>query len=87
MTKKNFKKYNTNTQYYKNVPLNLIVYTESHFARLKAKRFRINNTKQNIWIPNKYLMEDGSIQPNVNIDFIFFKAYPQLELAGIKFQP
>ena len=85
--KKNFSKYNTNTQYYKNIPLKLIVYTESHFERLKAKRFCINNTNQNVWIPNVYLEEDGSIKQDVNIDFVFYKARNQLRLAGIEFHP
>lgn len=78
-------KYNTNTQYYKHVPLNLIVYTEEHFARLKAKRFRINHTNQNVWIPNVYLEPDCTIKPNVDLDFIFLKAKRQLSLAGIDF--
>ena len=87
MAKKEFKKYNTNTQMYKNIPLKLIIYTKSHFDRLKAKRFTINHTKQNVWIPNKYLEPDGTIKTDANIDFVFYKASRQLELAGIKFQP
>lgn len=77
--------YNTDMQYYKNVPLRLIVYTEQHFARLKAKRFTINNTNQNIWIPNTYLEPDGTIKNDINIDFIMYKSSRQLELAGVKF--
>lgn len=87
--KKNFKdwdKYNTDVQMYKNVPLKLIVYTESHFANLKAKRFTINGTNQNLWIPNVYLEPDGTIKTNANIDFIIYKSARQLELAGIKFE-
>ncbi len=84
--KKNFKKYNTQTQYYKNVPLKLIVYTDSHFERLKAKRFNVNNTTQNVWIPNQFLEPDGSIKENVNIDFVFYRSKRQLELAGIQFK-
>ncbi len=79
--------YNINTQWYKNVPLKLIVYTDKHFARLKAKRFRVNDTNQNVWIPNCYLEQDGTIKPDSNIDFIFYKSKRQLELAGITFQP
>lgn len=85
--KKLYNKYNTDTQFYKNIPLKLIVYTETHFARLKAKRFTINGTNQNIWIPNQFLKEDGTICPDANLDFIFFKAKRQLECAGIKFEP
>lgn len=70
--------YNTNVQYYKGVPIKLIVYTEKHFNRVKAKRFILGDPryKQNIWIPNCYLEEDGTIK-NVNIDFVFKKAYCQ----------
>lgn len=72
---------------YKNVPLKLIVYTEKHFQRLKAKRFTINGTNQNVWIPNCYLKEDGTIKLFANIDFIFFKSKRQLEIAGVTFKP
>ena len=85
--KRHYKKYNTDIQYYKNVPLKLIVYTENHFARLRAKRYNINNTIQNVWIPNCYLEPDGTIKTDINIDFIFYKSKRQLELAGITFQP
>ena len=78
--------YNTDVQLYKNVPLKLIVYTESHFARLKAKRFTVNDTNQNVWIPNQYLESDGTIKLNANIDFVFYKSKRQLEIAGIIFQ-
>ena len=74
-----FMEYNTNTQYYKGVPIKLIVYTEKHFARLNAKRFMLGNPRanQNIWIPNTYLEPDGTIKNGVNIDFVFQKAYQQ----------
>ena len=80
-----YKNYNTQTQFYKGVPLNLIVYTESHFARLKAKRFVINHTNQNLWIPNVYLLEDGTIKPNINIDFVLYNNRRQIALAGVTF--
>ena len=71
--------YNEYVQFYKHVPIKLIIYTEKHFARLKAKRFMLGSPKynQNIWIPNCYLEPNGSLKPNVNIDFIFKKAYQQ----------
>jgi len=71
--------YNNRTQYYKGVPIKLIIYTEKHFARLKAKRFILGDPKahQNIWIPNQYLEPNGSLKPGVDIDFIFKKAYQQ----------
>ena len=79
--------YNTQVQMYKNVPLKLIVYTDAHFARLNAKRYTINNTNQNVWIPNRYLEADGTLKSNINIDFIFYKAVNQLRLAGVIFEP
>lgn len=71
--------YNNKTQYYKGIPIKLIVYTEKHFARLNAKRFMLGDPKanQNIWIPNAYLESNGTIKNGVNIDFIFKKAYCQ----------
>lgn len=71
--------YNSRVQYYKGVPIKLIVYTEKHFARLKAKRFILGDSRahQNIWIPNVYLEPNGTLKNGVNIDFIFQKAYQQ----------
>lgn len=74
-------KYNTETQYYKGIPLNLIV--RKSYRRHKAKRYTLNGTNQNVWIPNQYLYEDGTIKPNVNIDFVFRRAQNQLKYAGI----
>lgn len=75
-------KLNTQTQMYKNIPLQLITRKYTHY---KAKRFRINNTNQNVWIPNKHLAPDGTILPNQNLDYIFFTRMGRhkLELAGI----
>lgn len=80
---KKTKKYYTQTQYYRNVPLRLIVYTEQHFARLKAKRFMIGTdktTSQNLWIPNKHLDETGRLLPDTNIDYVIAQAQRQNKL-------
>ena len=50
---------------------------------MKAKRFVINHTNQNVWIPNKHLKEDGTIKEKENIDYVFRKSIRQLELSGI----
>ena len=50
---------------------------------MKAKRFIINHTNQNVWIPNKHLKEDGTIKEIENIDYVFRKSIRQLELVGI----
>lgn len=70
-------KYCRETQYYKNVPLKLIVYTESHFAALKAKRFMLGDPKynQNLWIPNCYLDDTGRIKPGADLDWAMQRAY------------
>ena len=71
---------NTNIQYYKEIPLKLII---RNYLNYNAKRFTINNTNQNVWIPNKHLTEDGTIKKDENLDYIFRKAQNQLTLAGI----
>nr|DAU26847.1 MAG TPA: hypothetical protein [Caudoviricetes sp.] len=67
-------------QYYKGIPLKLI---ERKYGTRKAKRFTINGTNQNVWIPNKHLLDDGTIKAGENIDYVFRKAKRQLEIAGI----
>jgi len=72
---------NTNLQNYKGVPLRQIARKDYHV--LKARRFILNDTNQNIWIPCQYLEKDGTIIPNVNIDFVFLKSKRKFKLAGI----
>lgn len=85
-------KYNTEIQFYKGIKIRLIEYTKNHFARLKAKRYLLisdidtPHPTQNLWIPNVYLKEDGTLKQNINIDFVFRKAMRQnkFKYAGIK---
>lgn len=72
---------NTDMQYYKGVPLQQIERKSYH--KHKARRFTLNDTNQNVWIPNRYLEVDGTIKPAVNIDFVFFNTKRKFELAGI----
>lgn len=67
-------------QYYKGIPLKLI---DRNYYGMRAKRFTINDTNQNVWIPNKHLTEDGVIKQGENLDYIFRKAQNQLRIAGI----
>lgn len=69
---------NLKTQYYKNIPLNLI---DRKYGNKKAKRYVINHTNQNIWIPNKHLESDGTIKEGEDLDYIFLKAKRQCEIA------
>lgn len=71
---------NLDIQFYKGIPLQLI---QRNYTGRNAKRFTINGTNQNVWIPNKHLHADGSLRQNENIDYIFKKAHRQLHLAGI----
>lgn len=73
--------YNTNLQYYKSIPLRLIV--RGDYPYKQAKRYTINGTNQNVCIPNKHLMDDGTIRPCEDIDYCFRRQRRQLELAGI----
>lgn len=83
--------YNDGVQDYKGVRLKLIVYTPEHFARLKAKRFLILDchdrpSGQNLWIPNRFLLDDGTINPARNLDWIFRKDENRHKLALAGFQ-
>lgn len=71
---------NFETQYYKGIPIKLI---NRNYRDMKAKRFIINNTNKNVWIPNKHLADDGTILNGENIDYVFRKAKNQLNIAGL----
>lgn len=72
---------NYSFQYYKDIPLQQI---KRNYKGLKARRFTLNGTNQNVWIPNKYLLEDGTIKENVDIDFVFRGCNRKFYLAGIR---
>lgn len=72
---------NFNMQYYKGIPLQLV--NRKYGSDCKAKRFALNKTNQNVWIPNKFLEKNGTIKKGVNLDFVFRKAQNQLRYAGI----
>ena len=73
-------KMNYQTQYYKGIPLNLV---KRKYGARKAKRYVVNHTNQNVWIPNKHLEPDGTIRVGENIDYVFRQAKRKLEIAGI----
>ncbi len=74
-------KRNFEIQYYKGIPLQQI---DRGYGKAKARRFVINGTNQNCWIPLKHLELDGTIKPNQDIDYIIFSNKRQFELAGVK---
>lgn len=85
---------NTGIQSYKGIKVRLI--ERKSYTEQKAKRFLLipdkkesGMTNQNVWIPNCYLLADGTIKPSANIDFVFKKAYWQKKLfyAGISINP
>lgn len=75
---------NTEIQHYNGIPLRLIL--RNDYPRKKAKRYVINGTNQNVWIPNKHLLKDGTIKEDANIDYIIAKARIQhkLKYAGLE---
>jgi len=73
-------KLNFKLQNYKNIPLRLI---KRNYVGYKAKRFLLNDTNQNVWIPNKHLEINGTIKTGENLEYIFNKTKRKLELAGI----
>lgn len=78
--KEKIKNMNYSTQYYRGIPLNLI---KRKYYNRKAKRYTINHTNQNVWIPNKHLSDDGTIKSGEDIDYIFNKSKRKLEIAGM----
>ena len=75
---------NFSMQYYRGIPLKLV---DRDYREKRAKRYCINNTNQNVWIPNTLLLLDGTIRPNRNLEFIFatYNNRHILELAGVKY--
>ena len=73
-------KLNRSLQFYKGLPLRLV--DGRDYKHLKAKRYLINDTNQNVWIPNRHLEENGIIKHGENLDYIFVQSSRQLKLAG-----
>ncbi|WP_078379141.1 hypothetical protein [Sutcliffiella halmapala] len=73
-------RYNLEFQHYKGIKLQLI--NRGGYRKQKAKRYTLGGTNQNVWIPNKHLMEDGTIKEGEDLDYVFRKAQRQLVLAG-----
>lgn len=67
---------NLKRQEYKGIPLFLI---NRRYDDKNAMRFMLGSrtSGQNVWIPKSYLEEDGTLKPNINIDFVFKTAYMQ----------
>lgn len=61
-------KLNLELQYYNEIPVRLI---DRSYHGKNAKRFRLYETNQNVWIPNKHLAKDGTILPDQKLDYIF----------------
>lgn len=78
-------------QYYKNIPLQQVIrtYEGTKDARyeMKARRFTLNHTNQNVWIPCKHLDDTGKLLPDEDIDYVFLKAHNQCYYAGVNFRP
>lgn len=77
---------NLEMQFYKGIPIRLI---RRNYNSYNAKRFTLNGTNQNVWVPNCYLEQDGTLKEGVNIDFVFKKAYLQgkFKYANINVNP
>lgn len=72
---------NFETQYYKGIPLKQI---DRGYGAQKARRFVINSTNQNCWIPLKHLELDGTIKANQDIDYVIVSNKSQFEIAGVR---
>lgn len=71
---------NFEVQYYKGIPLQQI---DRGYGDAKARRFIINHTNQNCWIPLKHLELDGTIKPDQDIDYVIIQRKRQFEIAGV----
>lgn len=83
--------YNTNVQNYRGLPLQLVFRQDYQYKF--AKEFYIINkhghkTNSTIWIPNRFLSDDGSIDEKLNFMFIFKdkNKYEKIQSAGFKFK-
>lgn len=72
---------NFNKQYYRGLPLRQV---NRAYGPAKARRYVINDTNQNVWIPCKHLHPDGTIKEGEDIDYVFVNKERQLSLAGYK---
>lgn len=71
---------NYQPQFYKGIKIKLI--KRGDYTQHAAMRFTLNDTNQNVWIPKKHLMPDGTLKEGENIDYVFRRSQRQLELAG-----
>lgn len=76
-------KLNLEVQNYKGIPLQLI---NRGYGERRAKRYTLNGSNQNVWIPNKHLLEDGTIRSGENIDYVFNESPRQIQLANLVWQ-
>lgn len=81
--------YNDKDQFYKGIRVRLIPYHPDYYAEKKAKRFELGERKygQNVWIPNSYLLPDGTIKEGVNLDFVFTRAIVQRKFYYANLDP
>jgi hypothetical protein len=67
-------------QMYKNIPLEFIHRDDYH--NKQARRYAINGTNQNLWIPTKHL-SNSKIKEGEDLDYVFVRSVRQLAIAGI----
>lgn len=72
--------YSAQTYIFGRIPITLKL-IKRNYKGYKAKRFTLNGTNQNVWIPNKHLEDDGTIKEGENINYVFYKASRQLEIS------
>ena len=72
---------NFSVQMYKGIPIKLI--DRKDYPYRKAKRYTLNGTNQNVWIPNKHLAADGTLKDGEDVDYVFRRASVKLTYAGI----
>lgn len=83
--------YNTSVQNYRGLPLQLS--DRDDYRCKKAKEYHIISSKgyftdYKIWIPNRFLSNDGTINNQMDFMWIFkdAKVYKNVQEAGFKFR-
>lgn len=82
---------NKTVQNYRGLPLQIVFRNDYNSKR--AKEYYIINkhgylTTLKIWIPNKFLYDDGTIKDDINFMFLFKdrKIYEKINAAGYEFK-
>lgn len=90
MIKKENELYNIAVQDYRGIKFRLYPHRKSSFKGYRAKRYHLvseqgTKVKSFFWIPNCYLEKDGTLKPNIYIDWVFVKFVKNAKVKDTEF--